>query len=377
MDIFSICEFKTDPATAYQDLGTFLRAGMPPNVLLGAVREDADETQKQNGLLHVICRSATVEQQELAGQLVDLLFEFGSSWMLVDGFNKTPGCIARDRGLLDLYRKFVQAGVRSEIFLRRMTEDDEPEETNAQAQLQQEQHQEPQESGQPRKKARVVESKPDENQDDYLASNLEYSNNTLVTDQQDGVMMDWETPIMKRSAEIITRPERNVLNVGFGMGIIDGFIQELGPGKHYICEAHPEVLAKMRADGWFDKPNVVVLEGPWKQTLPKLLSQGVTFAGIYYDTFSEHYTDMLEFFDLVCGLLDFDGVFSFFNGLGADRQIVYDVYKEVVEFDVKEFGFDVVYEMMPVEMPKTTWDGIKRAYFVLDEYALPKITFMS
>lgn len=371
MDIFSICELKSDPATAYDDLRLFLKGGMPPNVLLGDVRENAGEVEKKSGLLHVLCRSATPEQQELAGQLIDQLFEYGASWMLIDGENKTPGCIARERGLNDLYVKFVQAGVRSEIFLRRMTEESEPSEEAAVNPGTEGAEKEEN----PRKKARTTE--PERNQEDYLTTNLAYEDDKLVTDQQDGVMMDWETPIMKRSAEIITQPGRNVLNVGFGMGIIDGFIQELGPGKHYICEAHPTVLAKMRADGWYDKPNVVILEGPWKQTLAKLLSQGVTFAGIYYDTFSEHYSDMLEFFDLVCGLLDFDGVFSFFNGLGADRQIIYDVYKQVVEFDVREFGFDVSYEAMPVEMPRTTWDGIKRAYFVLDEYALPRITFMS
>lgn len=39
-------------------------------------------------------------------------------------------------------------------------------------------------------------------------------------------MMDWETDLMRRHAEIICRKGGDVLNVGFGMGIVDGFIRE-------------------------------------------------------------------------------------------------------------------------------------------------------
>lgn len=39
-------------------------------------------------------------------------------------------------------------------------------------------------------------------------------------------MMGWETPLMERHAEVICSGGGDVLNVGFGMGIIDGFIQQ-------------------------------------------------------------------------------------------------------------------------------------------------------
>ena len=41
----------------------------------------------------------------------------------------------------------------------------------------------------------------------------------------EAVMMGWETPLMERHAAIICASGGDVLNVGFGMGIIDGFIQ--------------------------------------------------------------------------------------------------------------------------------------------------------
>jgi protein arginine N-methyltransferase 2 len=84
----------------------------------------------------------------------------------------------------------------------------------------------------------------------------------------------------------------NVLNIGFGLGIIDGFFQSTStpPALHIIIEPHSDVLAHMRATGWFDKPNVKVLEGKWQDFVehPDLLSVG-GFDIVYTDTFSEDY----------------------------------------------------------------------------------------
>ena len=37
----------------------------------------------------------------------------------------------------------------------------------------------------------------------------------------------------------------------------------------------------MKNDGWYDKENVVIVEGDWKNILP---IENVMFDGIYYDT---------------------------------------------------------------------------------------------
>jgi hypothetical protein len=47
---------------------------------------------------------------------------------------------------------------------------------------------------------------------------------------------------------------RVVLNVGFGMGIVDSALQRRltrPQDRHFIIEPHPAVLAKMKTDGWF------------------------------------------------------------------------------------------------------------------------------
>jgi protein arginine N-methyltransferase 2 len=38
-------------------------------------------------------------------------------------------------------------------------------------------------------------------------------------------MMEWERPLMRAHAEVVCQTKGDVLNVGFGMGIVDGFIQ--------------------------------------------------------------------------------------------------------------------------------------------------------
>ena len=56
---------------------------------------------------------------------------------------------------------------------------------------------------------------------------------------------------------------------------------------HHIIEARPNVLAHMRATGWFDKPRVTVLEGTWQSQLPLLglVQRGVSFDCVLCDTF--------------------------------------------------------------------------------------------
>ena len=60
------------------------------------------------------------------------------------------------------------------------------------------------------------------------------------------VMMDWETPIMKRSAEWVTNGGKaeSVLEIGYGMGIAASFIQGYQPDQHTIMELHPRVAER-------------------------------------------------------------------------------------------------------------------------------------
>lgn len=77
------------------------------------------------------------------------------------------------------------------------------------------------------------------------------------------------------------------------------------------------------------------------------------------------------------GLLDEGGRWGFFNGLGADRQVCYDVYGKLVEMDLFEAGFDTEWETLEVgELDKEGWEGVRRRYWMLDEYKLPICRFI-
>lgn len=349
-------------------------------------------------------------------EIIDELFSWGAGWNLTDKNGDTPGDVLFKKGLrgTGFYSRFVDAGVRAEILLRKINDDieflsdgelpedeDEDEGTIQETEKVVEPEQPTEDEVRKQQEFERIRDElindPANTQSMYLQTKLEYKDGALVTkDNLDGVMMDWEYELMKAGCNTIFKSleyaedeedtkEVNVLNIGFGMGIIDTMIQEREPTHHYISEAHPDVLQKLRTDGWFEKKNVTVLEGRWQDTLPELLSKGVFFNGIYYDTYSEHYSDMLELYDLIVGLLKPSGVFSFFNGLGADRQVIYDVYKKIVEIDLNNYGMDV--KFVELDTPKSTgedfdnteeseWQGIKRAYWRCKTYYHPEIRFI-
>jgi protein arginine N-methyltransferase 2 len=331
------------------------------------------------------------QKGEIEGAIktMKLLFENGAIWNDLDTNGETPGCIAHRLGLKDLYELCVDAGVRAEMLLSRMEEyqllgDDDEEEEDDKENKDVEEATEGVEIIDISQDAQGDESTENPN---YLVSNLTFNRDRLVDDSGNGVMMDWETTLMRRSAELLAPKEGlRVLNVGHGMGIIDGILQEKKPKTHHIIEAHPDVIKRMKDQRWDKKPGVIIHEGRWQDIVPGLVEKGELVDAIYFDTFAEEYKALREFFtEFVIGLLDpaggpegEGGKFGFFNGMGADRQIVYDVYNKIVEFDLFEAGFDTEWETIPVPDldEKGEWEGVRRKYWVLNEYKLPTCTFI-
>lgn len=148
----------------------------------------------------------------------------------------------------------------------------------------------------------------------YIQQILIYTQDGRLMDEKgQAVMMEWERPIMEKSAEIITRKQGRVLNVGFGMGIIDTAIENHKFTEHWIIEPHIDVFTKMMDNGWHLLPHVKILHGDWQwfmKYLPK-------FDGIYIDTWDEEIYDFLR---NTPNILKDDGVLSFFNNPRGDEQ---------------------------------------------------------
>ncbi|KAJ5788711.1 hypothetical protein N7457_003701 [Penicillium paradoxum] len=329
-----------------------------------------------------------VETVQSAVETVKFLLQEGAIWNDLDKNNETPGCIARRIGALELYDLIVDAGVRAELLLNRLDayeelsdDEDEEEEEEAEKETETETETAPElvdASAESSTETTVTPANPDVSNPQYLESRLNIQNDRILDADQNGVMMRWESDIMRKSATaLLPTPGLKVLNIGHGMGIVDGFFQDQGPAAHHIVEAHEDVVAEMKRRGWDTKPGVVIHQGRWQDILPDLVAAGETFDAIYYDTFAESYGDFREFFsEQVIGLLEQEGRWGFFNGMGADRQISYDVYQKVAEMDIFEAGFDVQWEEIAVPKLDGEWEGVRRAYWVVDDYRLPLCKFM-
>ncbi|KGO75383.1 Arginine N-methyltransferase 2 [Penicillium italicum] len=324
------------------------------------------------------------ETVKSAVETVKFLLQEGAIWNDLDANNETPGCIARRIGALEPYELIVDAGVRAELLLNRLDayeelSEDDDEEEEAEAETAPElvdASAEP--TTETTTTTTATPANPEVANSQYLESRLNISNDRILDADQNGVMMRWESEIMRKSATaLLPTPGLKVLNIGHGMGIVDGFFQEQGPAVHHIVEAHEEVVAEMKRRGWDTKPGVVIHQGRWQDILPGLVAAGETFDAIYYDTFAESYGDFRDFFsEQVIGLLEQEGRWGFFNGMGADRQISYDVYQKVAEMDLFEAGFDVQWEEIAVPKLDGEWEGVRRAYWVVDDYRLPLCKFM-
>ncbi|MCJ1445600.1 MAG: Arginine N-methyltransferase 2 [Stictis urceolatum] len=394
-----------DPDTGYSPLHSAIASCEP------ATSENVPDEQANgatasvpvvNGEKHSDAATEQGSEEQEAVETVRLLLQNGAIWNDLNSNGETPGCLARRFGLKILYEIMVDAGVRAEILLNRLDEyerledgddeDNDEEESKETEATMIEGEDNPATTAtaatgelQTEESATAIQPAQglalDVNSEDYLHSALTFTNDKIVDEDQNGVMMSWETQIMQKTADAIAPKQGlKILNIGHGMGIIDKIFQSKAPSAHHIIEAHPEVLRSMKENGWYGKEEVTVHEGKWQDIVPKLIEDGKLFDAIYFDTFAEDYSALRKFFDeYMIGILEDDGKWSFFNGLGADRQICYDVYIKVAEMDLLDAGFDVDWTALPVPnlQESGTWNDLHRPYWSLDTYRLPVITFMA
>lgn len=405
-----------EPTTGETPLHAAIRARGPATTTNGSADAEADAD----------------EDLERAQKTVHELLLWGGIWNDVDDHNETPGCVALRLGQTSLYNLCVEAGVRAEMLFGLLdgyeelesgseADDEDEDMTDEPAahvevdtagmdatledgenapdlvaandfardladmadeaeKAEEEQPAEP--TFQPPRSDPDVEVKSEK----YLRSKLTYSDGKLVDDAGNGVMMAWETEIMRRSVATLV-PDgakgKRILNIGFGMGIVDTMFASTKPSRHHIIEAHEEVLAQLDTPGsafgasWeasgSEDGAFKVHRGRWQDIVPILLERGEVYDAVYFDTFGEDYSQLRKFFtEYIPGLLESDGVFGFFNGLGADRQICYDVYTKVVELHLADAGLDVEWQEVVVDLTgleeagKGEWEGVKRRYWTLD-----------
>jgi type IV protein arginine methyltransferase len=350
---------------------------------------------------------------EKAQETVHELFLAGAIWNDLDSSDETPGDLAWRLGQNELYDLCVAAGVRAELIFGLLDgyeqlsstgeDEDEPDvgdvdfdanddapklvtvDTNS-------------DLGKANGAAvfrpeRTAGEEPAGTQVEYLSSALTYDDGKVVDEAGNAVMMAWEADIMRQSVDALLPDQvsgKRILNIGFGMGIIDKWFADTKPAVHHIVEAHPDVLKRLSQSGpefgpaWEAQGPVQgafkVFPGKWQDVCQKLLEDGQVYDAIYFDTFGEEYSQLRHFFtEYVLGMLDGNGRFSFFNGLGADRRVCYDVYTKVAEAHLLDAGFDVDWKVIDVDLRglnkdgEGEWVGVVRRYWTLDSKSEPLV----
>ena len=81
---------------------------------------------------------------------------------------------------------------------------------------------------------------------------VDIAGDKILDDEGDAVMMEWERPLMQEHADWLCGPKSKhepdtcaILNIGFGMGIFDSYVQSHRPKIHTIVEAHPAIQKKV------------------------------------------------------------------------------------------------------------------------------------
>ena len=292
-----------------------------------------------------------------------ILLEHGAPWNAVDRCGQCAGNYATQNEHWDVVSMMVDHATRAELILggvARWNRSELSHEPSPNLSLQQQPCTKP----------------------DYLRHRLTYTDDgkSLLDADNDAIMMEWERPLMQAHAQVLmSEGRKTVMNVGFGMGIIDTFLQEYQPDLHIIIEAHPDVYQKMITDKWKERPNVRIEFGTWQNVLPKLVEEGIIIEAIFYDTFGEHFLDLEDFHAYLPKLLSNpNGLYSFFNGLAPDNIFFHGVACQCVKLQLQQLGFQTDFLPCEIQVNDEVWEGIRRKYWHgRDTYYLPTSRWMA
>jgi guanidinoacetate N-methyltransferase len=147
------------------------------------------------------------------------------------------------------------------------------------------------------------------------------------------VMEDWEEPYMAELATVATRNGGNILEIGFGLGLSAGFVQEKEVYRHYIVEPNYDVFQRLLEFSKSSSSKVIPIFGFWQDVVPQL--QTDSFDGILYDPYptshDEYQSSEFNFIFHAQRLLKPGGLFTYYTCLEESC----DDYVEMV----KDAGF--------------------------------------
>jgi amino acid adenylation domain-containing protein len=115
---------------------------------------------------------------------------------------------------------------------------------------------------------------------EWSQSQTTYDDSQLIIQGQQ-VMQDWERPLMRAMAEIVTESHGDILELGFGMGISATYIQEFGVRSYTVVEYNDGVVEQFNK--WktrYPGRDIKVIHSRWHDAVDRL----GTYDGIFFDT---------------------------------------------------------------------------------------------
>ncbi|OCF60074.1 arginine N-methyltransferase 2 [Kwoniella mangroviensis CBS 10435] len=319
-------------------------------------------------------------------QILEMLLKGGAIWNSVDKWGRTAGEICISLGDEEGWEIIRNEGIRSEMLHHALAGPSSPQSDSS-----------------TNMKLRVEDNTSAGDNLTFLKSKLTWDigkdgKERVLDADGNGVMMGWEEPLMVEHVKLMTYDHPNaqpgaegmtIMNVGFGLGIVDRLFQSTKspshpkPLNHTIIEAHPQVLQYIKDKGVDKLLGVRILEGRWQDFLldPERSGEvlectpgGMGYDAIFVDTFAEGYEDLKAFFEVLPDILEPEnGIFSFWNGLGATNATIYAVSSSLAELHLEDVGLDTTWHdvLIPESLREEVWKGVKRRYWELPGYKLP------
>lgn len=160
------------------------------------------------------------------------------------------------------------------------------------------------------------------------------------------VMQGWEKNYMKMLADIITKKEGNILEIGFGMGISADFIQKSKKAKkHTIIEFHPDVIkyCKKIYRKEIKNKKIRLIKGFWEDVVPKFPKE--SFDGILFDPYPLSRNELGKtrpvFFKEAFRLLKKEGVLTYYSDADTFKKFSKEYIKNIHKAGFKEINYKV------------------------------------
>lgn len=276
---------------------------------------------------------------------VNYLLRNGAIWNAVDINGVTAGEVAWSGNWEKTYAALLEEGVRQTLLLSTLEQQQDLQDDEGEDEAGPSSEAKVSTDGDAQMTLTAPAGELANSNEAFLASPLRFftdeKGKERCMDADDGlVMAGWETEIMRRSAEALCKdlPERSlvhdedgevrtegfsVLNIGYGLGIIDDIFQTYKPARHVIIEPHPDAIKYFQSKEISKAQGVELAAKRWEDAFENDIATLGEFDVIYADPFAQDYKDLKQLFEHLPNFLNGPKAkFSFFHGLAGTNRFL-------------------------------------------------------